>query len=84
MINQLHILLQMAWVSCEPVGPVDRENMGALLYSPWPGFPSYYFPYLEVPYYMEPIVAVKFVNPASKFFFVRKYLLSLRIYNSPI
>lgn len=44
----------------------DREIIGSIEYMPWKGFPGYFFPYQGQDHYMEPIVAVKFVNPRSK------------------
>lgn len=51
------------WISCDGENPADVENLGAVHYYPRRGFPSYYFPYLNVDGYMPPLVAVQFENP---------------------
>ncbi|XP_045598994.2 sodium/potassium-transporting ATPase subunit beta-2 isoform X2 [Procambarus clarkii] len=56
---------RMIWVSCEGENPADQEYIGPITYSPWQGFPAYYFPYMHNPGYLSPIVAVQFNAPAS-------------------
>lgn len=51
------------WVSCDGQSPHDRENQGELQYIPQPGFPYYFYPYLNTKDYMSPLVAVQFVKP---------------------
>lgn len=58
----------MVWVSCAPEDPGDQAHLGAVEYSPWRGFPKYYFPIRSEPAYLAPIVAVQFLKPASKSF----------------
>lgn len=59
----------MVWVSCAPEDPSDQAHLGAIEYSPWRGFPKYYFPIRNEAPYLAPIVAVQFLKPASKAFF---------------
>uniref|UniRef100_A0A2P2HW77 Sodium/potassium-transporting ATPase subunit beta-like n=1 Tax=Hirondellea gigas TaxID=1518452 RepID=A0A2P2HW77_9CRUS len=54
---------QMIWLSCKGENPADQEYIGPILYSPWRGFPSYFFPYRNTPGYLSPIVAVEFTHP---------------------
>jgi len=56
---------KMVWVSCRGENPADEEYIGEIEYTPWQGFPSYYFPYTHTAGYLPPIVAVRFVAPAS-------------------
>jgi len=58
-------LPKMIWVSCEGENPADQEYIGPITYSPWQGFPAYYFPYMNTPGYLPPIVAVQFERPMS-------------------
>jgi len=60
-LNQLN----MVWISCEGENPADRENIGRMDYRPHQGFPGYYFPYLNVPGYLSPLVAVQFIKPQT-------------------
>ncbi|XP_066968395.1 sodium/potassium-transporting ATPase subunit beta-like [Macrobrachium rosenbergii] len=55
-----NVMPKMIWVSCEGENPSDEEYAGARKYSPWRGFPSYYFPFNNTPGYLSPIVAVEF------------------------
>ncbi|XP_071531623.1 sodium/potassium-transporting ATPase subunit beta-like isoform X2 [Panulirus ornatus] len=59
------IIPKMIWVSCEGENPADQEYIGPIQYSPWQGFPAYYFPYMHIPGYLPPVVAVKFDKPSS-------------------
>jgi len=56
---------QMVWVSCKGENPADEEYIGKIVYTPWQGFPAYFFPYMNTPGYLPPIVAVQFTEPAS-------------------
>ncbi|XP_045598995.1 sodium/potassium-transporting ATPase subunit beta [Procambarus clarkii] len=56
---------KMIWVSCEGENPADQEYLGPIRYSPWQGFPAYYFPYMHTPGYLSPLIAVQFDSPAS-------------------
>lgn len=51
------------WVSCDGQSPHDREHQGELKYFPGPGFPYYFYPYLNTKDYLSPLVAVQFVKP---------------------
>ncbi|KAK7576326.1 hypothetical protein V9T40_012612 [Parthenolecanium corni] len=51
------------WVSCNGQSPHDRENQGPIEYIPAPGFPHYYYPYMNLKGYMSPLVAVRFLRP---------------------
>jgi len=66
--------LNMVWVECTGVNEVDKENIGEvpgsqsgqqlkLRYTPYQGFPGFYFPYKKTPGYQSPIVAVQFIDP---------------------
>ena len=55
--------LKMVWVSCEGENAADQEYIGRIKYTPWYGFPAYYFPYMNIPGYLPPIVALRFVRP---------------------
>ena len=55
------------WVSCRGENGADQEVLGDLKYYPTRGFPAYFFPYLNAPGYLSPLVAVKFVRPARKY-----------------
>lgn len=57
----------MVWVSCEGENPADVENIGVIQYYPQRGFPSFYFPYLNVQNYLPPLVAIYFESPRSKY-----------------
>lgn len=57
----------MVWISCEGENPADTENIGSIQYIPRRGFPSYYFPYLNQPDYLPPLVAIYFENPKRKY-----------------
>ncbi|ROT64243.1 sodium potassium-transporting ATPase subunit beta [Penaeus vannamei] len=57
---------EMVWVSCTPEDPSDQAHLGAIEYSPWRGFPKYYFPIRNEAPYLAPIVAVQFLKPATR------------------
>lgn len=55
------------WVTCRGESPADRELLGEIEYYPSRGFQSFFYPYLNTKGYLSPLVAVKFLRPASKF-----------------
>lgn len=55
------------WVSCRGEYGADKEIIGNIEYFPTRGFPSYFYPFVNTPGYLSPLVAVKFVRPKSKF-----------------
>lgn len=55
--------LNMIWVSCDGENSADREHIGNVTYTPFRGFPAYYFPYKNIPGYLSPIVALQFQKP---------------------
>ncbi|KAH9384348.1 hypothetical protein HPB48_026355 [Haemaphysalis longicornis] len=48
---------------CDGDTPADRENIGDLVYSPYQGFRTEFFPYTGHRDYMPPLVAVQFRRP---------------------
>lgn len=54
------------WVSCEGENSADKENIGPVHVFPNNGIPGYYFPYLNQPGYISPIVAVWLERPTPK------------------
>lgn len=55
------------WITCRGESPADREILGDIEYYPSRGFQSFFYPYLNTKGYLSPLVAVKFLRPASKF-----------------
>lgn len=53
------------WISCQGEHPVDREILGPVSYIKY-GFPGYFYPYINTPGYLSPLVAVKFDRPKSE------------------
>ncbi|XP_055595814.1 sodium/potassium-transporting ATPase subunit beta-1-like [Uranotaenia lowii] len=51
------------WVSCNGVNPMDNEAIGPVEYYPGRGIAGYYYPFLNQPGYLSPIVAVQFARP---------------------
>merc|ERR1712106_40737 len=45
--------------------PDVYTTIGEIEYKPWQGFPKHFFPYMHTPGYLPPIIAVRFVAPAS-------------------
>ncbi|XP_017858910.1 PREDICTED: sodium/potassium-transporting ATPase subunit beta-2 isoform X2 [Drosophila arizonae] len=54
---------QQIWVSCNGHLGKDKENFQNISYYPRQGFPIYYYPYLNQPGYLSPIVAVQIKSP---------------------
>uniref|UniRef100_A0A336JWG7 CSON011439 protein n=1 Tax=Culicoides sonorensis TaxID=179676 RepID=A0A336JWG7_CULSO len=57
---------QQIWVSCDGQDPVDTEALaGGLEYFPKDlhGFPVYFYPYVNTPGYLSPLVAVRLIRP---------------------
>lgn len=44
----------------------DKEYIGEVNYYPKHGFPAFFFPYLNTPGYLQPFVAIQFMNPKRK------------------
>ncbi|KAH8238926.1 hypothetical protein KR038_008219 [Drosophila bunnanda] len=51
------------WVSCNGHLSKDKELFQNIKYFPSQGFPAYYYPYMNQPGYLSPLVAVQFVSP---------------------
>merc|ERR1711962_504336 len=47
---------QMIWLSCEGENPADKENLGPVSFYPYPGFPTYHYPYKKQADYLSPAV----------------------------
>jgi len=54
---------EVLWISCDGEGPMDRENLGEVTYTPTQGFEKFYFPYNNQENYRSPLLAVQFVTP---------------------
>lgn len=54
------------WIHCQGEAPLDRENVGPINYVSRRGFPSYFFPYTNVPDYLSPLVAIRLERPKRK------------------
>lgn len=54
------------WISCRGENGADSEIIGDIEYYPTRGFPSFFYPYVNNPGYLSPLVAVKLVRPARK------------------
>lgn len=55
--------LNMVWLHCDGETDPDKENIGSVSYTPWRGFPAYFFPYWNQLGYLQPIVMVQLKNP---------------------
>jgi len=55
--------LNMVWLHCDGEDDPDIENIGKVTYTPWRGFPGYYFPYWNQLGYLQPVVMVQLRNP---------------------
>ncbi|TMW50940.1 hypothetical protein DOY81_004013 [Sarcophaga bullata] len=51
---------QQIWVSCNGTNAEDKESLGEVKYFPTQGFPAYYYPYMNQPGYLSPLIAVQF------------------------
>ena len=45
--------LRMVWVSCTGETPADTEYIGPIHYTPRPGYPGFYFPYINQNHYLK-------------------------------
>lgn len=60
---------KMVWVSCEGEDPADKENIGELRYYTdhgYNGFNGNFYPFENQEGYLQPLVAVQFMNVTSK------------------
>ena len=55
--------LNMVWLHCDGETDADKENIGSVSYTPWRGFPVYFFPYFNQLGYLQPVVMVQLKNP---------------------
>jgi len=55
--------LNMAWLHCDGENYADMENIGPVTYTPFRGFPGYYYPYRNQRGYLSPIVMVQLKSP---------------------
>lgn len=55
--------LNMVWLHCDGEDAADKENLGLVTYTPWRGFPAYFFPYYNQLGYLQPVVMVQLKNP---------------------
>ena len=55
--------LNMVWLDCNGEMDPDKENIGTVSYTPWRGFPAYFFPYYNQLGYLQPVVMVQMKNP---------------------
>ena len=58
--------LNTIWVSCQGANSDHHKNMGQIDYIPKRGFPGYYYPFVNTPGYLSPLVAIKFKDPKRK------------------
>ena len=64
--TQPKMMGQMVWLSCEGENPADKENLGEIAYHPFPGYPTYHFPYENQDDYLSPAVFAHLKNPKRK------------------
>jgi len=55
--------LNMVWLHCDGEDDPDKENIGPVSYTPFRGFPGYFYPYRNQRGYLSPIVMVQLKNP---------------------
>ena len=55
--------MNMVWLHCDGENAPDKEAIGTVSYTPWRGFPGYFFPYYNQLGYLQPIVMVQLKNP---------------------
>ncbi|XP_063700319.1 sodium/potassium-transporting ATPase subunit beta-2-like [Culicoides brevitarsis] len=53
------------WITCKGEQPLDVENIGPIQYVSRRGLPAYYFPYVNTPGYLSPLVAVRLERPKT-------------------
>lgn len=54
---------KQVWVSCKELTNSEDDLLKGVDYYPGRGFPSYYYPYMNVEGYLSPLVAVHFTRP---------------------
>jgi sodium/potassium-transporting ATPase subunit beta len=54
------------WVSCKGENPHDTETVGPIEYLEHRGFPEYFYPFMNTPGYLSPVIAIRFARPAGK------------------
>ena len=55
--------LNMIWLHCDGETDPDKENIGSVTYTPFRGFPAYFYPYYNQLGYLQPIVMVQLKDP---------------------
>ena len=55
--------MNMAWLHCDGEDYADMENIGPVTYTPYRGFPGYFYPYRNQRGYLSPIVMVQLNQP---------------------
>jgi len=55
--------MNMVWLHCDGENDPDVENLGPVTYTPFRGFPGYFYPYRNQRGYLSPIVMVQLKNP---------------------
>lgn len=55
--------MNMVWLHCDGEDDPDIENIGPVTYTPFRGFPGYFYPYRNQRGYLSPIVMVQLKNP---------------------
>jgi len=55
--------LNMIWLHCDGETDPDKENIGSVTYTPYRGFPAYFYPYYNQLGYLQPIVMVQLKDP---------------------
>jgi sodium/potassium-transporting ATPase subunit beta len=61
--NGGNITKRMVWLSCQGENAADKENIGELEITPYPGIPAAYFPFMRQTGYKSPMVAIQFKRP---------------------
>ena len=55
--------MNMIWLHCDGEDDPDIENIGPVTYTPFRGFPGYFYPYRNQRGYLSPIVMVQLKKP---------------------
>ncbi|GAB0093311.1 Sodium/potassium-transporting ATPase subunit beta [Sergentomyia squamirostris] len=55
---------KQVWISCNGEHSSDREALGPVKYIPQRGMASYYYPFINIPGYLSPLIAVQLERPA--------------------